>query len=154
MDIFCIPCHHKLHANASARHYQPRSTVRNSSSTLSVGFTLIELLVVLAIVALLLSIAAPKYFNHIERAKENTLRQSLAVMRDALDKFEADRGAEPAALEELVSHGYLRQLPEDPFTGTRDSWVIVPPPEGGSLVHDVHSGADGNAFDGTPLGEL
>ena len=65
------------------------------------GFTLIELLVVMAIVATLLSIAAPRYFDHLDRARENTLRQSLTVMRDAIDKYRADTGRYPEDLQEL-----------------------------------------------------
>lgn len=118
------------------------------------GFTLIELLVVMAVVALLLSIAAPRYFNHVEKARENSLRQSLAVMRDALDKYEADRGVPPASLEELIERNYLRQIPEDPYTSRRDTWVLLPPPEGGNSVFDIRTPAEGSTADGTPLGEL
>lgn len=119
------------------------------------GFTLIELLVVMAVVALLLSIAAPRYFNHVEKAKENSLRQSLAVMRDALDKYEADLGTPANSLEDLLARSYLRQIPEDPYTGRRDTWVLIPPPDGsGNSVFDIHSPAEGTAADGTPLGEL
>ena len=136
---------HNLASLISCRAYSLRARL---------GFTLIELLVVMAIVALLLMIAAPRYFNHVERAKENSLRQSLAVMRDAIDKFEADRGNSPETLEELVTRSYLRHIPNDPYTGKNDSWVTEQPAEGNTGVHDIHSGAEGAAFDGTPLGEL
>lgn len=115
------------------------------------GFTLIELIVVMAIVALLVAIAAPRYFRSIERAKEATLRSSLAVMRTAIDQFAADRGRYPEALEELVSERYLRALPEDPLTGRRDAWVLVEPPSDGVLsgrVGDVRSGAAGRTLAG------
>lgn len=121
------------------------------------GFTLIELLVVMAVIALLLSIAAPRYFAHIEHARENTLRQSLAVMRDAIDKFESDRNRLPETLDELVSLHYLRSVPKDPYTDTAESWQIDAPPEDAGDkpgVYDVHSGATGTAQDGTPLGDL
>ncbi|MDB5813869.1 MAG: gspG [Rhodocyclales bacterium] len=117
------------------------------------GFTLIELLVVMAIIGVLLSIAAPRYFNHIEHARDNALRQSLAVMRDAIDKFHADTDSYPASLEDLVAKKYLRSIPEDPHTGSRDSWAVEAPPDGGTGVFDVHSGANGNTTDGAPLAE-
>lgn len=115
------------------------------------GFTLIELIVVMAIVALLVSIAAPRYFHSIDRAKENTLQTSLNVMRDAIDQFAADKGRYPEALAELVDARYLRALPQDPLTGSTTTWVVVaPPPNLGvkGLVHDVRSGMAGRAPDG------
>lgn len=106
------------------------------------GFTLIELLVVMAIIAILLSIAAPRYFDHIDRARDNGLRESLAVMRDAIDKFAADTGHFPDSLEDLVDKRYLRSVPEDPITERRDTWLIDPPPDTElSGVWNVHSGA-------------
>lgn len=116
------------------------------------GFTLIELIVVMAIVALLAGIAAPRYLHSIDRAKENSLRTSLRVMRDAIDHFAADRGRYPETLDELVQTRYLRTLPEDPLTGLRDSWVVLsPPPDAhvGGLVFDVRSGSALRAPDGT-----
>lgn len=115
------------------------------------GFTLIELLVVMAIVATLLSIAAPRYFNHLQRAKEAALRETLTVTRDALDKYLSDTGAYPDKLDDLVEKHYLRKLPVDPMTDSSDTWVIVPPPPnaGGGRVYDLHSAAPGDALDGT-----
>lgn len=134
------------------------------------GFTLIELLVVLSIVALLLSIVAPRTIDHVERARETTLRASLKEMRSAIDQFEADRGVPPARLDELVAHRYLRELPVDPITERRDSWVTVGVAEARALraaatgsveaagrdapgvdgIADVFSGAEGQGRDGTP----
>ena len=94
------------------------------------GFTLIELLVVMAIVATLLSIAAPRYFDHLDRTRETTLHQSLTVMRDAIDKFRADTGTYPRDLDELVSRRYLRAVPVDPITDAASTWQIVPPRAG------------------------
>lgn len=114
------------------------------------GFTLIELLVVMAIVATLLSIAAPRYFDHIDRSREATLHQSLSVMRDAIDKFRADTGTYPEDLDALVNKRYLRKVPIDPVTERADSWLLVPPPDGsGEGVWDVRSGAEGRGKDGT-----
>lgn len=120
------------------------------------GFTLIELIVVMAIVALLVSVAAPRYLNSIERARETTLRTSLAVMREAIDRYAADRGRYPDTLEALVEARYLRTLPEDPITGRRDAWVLLAPPPDAVLqgrVSDVRSGAAGRSRDGALYAE-
>jgi len=115
------------------------------------GFTLIELLVVMAIIAILVSIAAPRYFNSVQKSKEAVLRQDLSTMRDALDKYYSDHDKYPDALEDLVSKKYLRKIPVDPITDSATTWVAVPPenPELGG-VFDLHSGAPGNGRDGTP----
>ena len=107
------------------------------------GFTLIELLVVMAIIATLLSIATPSYFSHLERAREVTLRETLLVVRDAIDKFHADTGRYPAELSELASRRYLRKVPVDPISERSDTWIIVPPPGEGAGVWDLRSGAGG-----------
>lgn len=117
------------------------------------AFTLIELIVVMAIVALLVSVAAPKYFRSVEQAREQSLRTTLKVMRDAIDQFAADRGRFPESLQELVAQRYLRELPRDAVTGLRDQWqlTLAQAPSGNApgqetglaeLV-DVRSGAPG-----------
>jgi general secretion pathway protein G len=118
------------------------------------GFTLIEILVVLAILAVLLSIAAPRYFGGVDRSKETVLRQNLFQIRDSLDKYFADTGKYPDKLDDLVAKRYLRSAPVDPITGSTTTWVVVPPqdPEKGG-VYDVKSGAEGKAKDGTAYGE-
>lgn len=115
------------------------------------GFTLIELLVVMAIIATLVAIAAPRYFNSVEKSKEAVLRSDLATMRDAIDKYYGDTGKYPDALDDLVTKKYLRNIPVDPITDSGTTWVTVPPEDadkGG--VYDVKSGATGNGRDGTP----
>ena len=126
------------------------TTVRRS------GFTLIELIVVMAIIATLLTIALPRYFGSVERSKEVTLRQSLNVMRDAIDKFNADTGRYPEKLEDLVEKRYIRAIPLDPITESVETWVIVPVPSAMAqgAVYDIRSGAKGNASDGKPFAEL
>ncbi|UCF76215.1 MAG: prepilin-type N-terminal cleavage/methylation domain-containing protein [Betaproteobacteria bacterium] len=118
------------------------------------GFTLIELLVVLAIIGLLLSIAAPRYFRSITTAEEAVLRENLTLMRDALDKHYSDTGRYPGTLEELATKKYLRRIPSDPITRSQTTWVIVPPrdPEKGG-VYDVRSGAPGASRAGTPYAD-
>ncbi|GGP27938.1 type II secretion system protein [Silvimonas amylolytica] len=122
--------------------------IRPFSRAAHAGFTLIELLVVLAIMASLLTLVVPRYFQQTDRAQEVVLRHNLVAMRDAIDKFDADTGHYPTNLDELVTRKYLREVPLDPITGQRDTWVIVSP-ENGTGVYDVKSGADGNAHDGT-----
>ncbi|MEY4765321.1 MAG: hypothetical protein RI907_1994 [Pseudomonadota bacterium] len=117
------------------------------------GFTLIELIVVLAIIALLVSIVAPRYHHTVDRARDASLKTTLNVVRDAIDKFAADRDRYPESLDEIVALGYLRQVPEDPLTGQRDSWQMLPAPANSPLkgrVADVRSGASGRGVDGTP----
>jgi general secretion pathway protein G len=128
------------------------------------GFTLIELLVVLSIIAILLTLAAPRYFQHVDRSKEAVLRENLSSVRQALDQFHADRDVWPATLQELVDERYLRTLPIDPITESTDTWLFDPPPEAAVgdpaavdsaiRIYNLHSGAEGNASDGTPYSEL
>jgi general secretion pathway protein G len=118
------------------------------------GFTLIELLVVISVIATLLAIAVPRYFQSIERSKETVLRQDLSVMRQAIDQHRADRGEYPASLEALVEHGYLREVPEDPFTKSAGTWVAESSREPEtSGIADVRSGAEGVGYSGVPLEE-
>ena len=118
------------------------------------GFTLIELLVVMAIIALLLTIAVPRYFHSTDRAREAVLKEDLVQMRNAIDKFYGDRGSYPDSLDELVERKYLRRIPADPITESVDTWVTVRPEESGKgAVFDVKSGATGTALDGTPYGD-
>lgn len=120
------------------------------------GFTLIELIVVFAILALLVSIAVPRYFAHVDRAKEAALRQDLSVMRDAIDKFYGDKGRYPSDLAEMVSQRYMRVIPVDPITESASTWVTVPPPSDAQVkgeVYDVKSGAEGKAGDGSEYRE-
>ena len=116
------------------------------------GFTLIELLVVMAIIATLLSLAVPRYFDSVRRAEEATLKSNLAALRDAIDKHYADTGRYPLTLDDLVNRRYLRAVPLDPVTGAADSWVAIAPPapEAGA-VYDVKSGSEAHARDGTPF---
>jgi general secretion pathway protein G len=110
------------------------------------GFTLIELLVVLAIVATLLSLVAPRYFNQIETSKEVVLKDNLRSTREVIDKFYGDLGRYPESLDELVEKKYLRALPFDPMTESSDTWLIVNVPSGyKGNVYDLKSGAVGKS---------
>lgn len=120
------------------------------SAKRGVGFTLVELLVVLSILALLLSLAVPRYFSGVQRAKEQALKQQLATTRKALDEFFADQGQYPDTLQELVDKKYLDKLPWDPITEHNDQWVITAPelPMVGG-VYTLHSSASAQATDGS-----
>jgi general secretion pathway protein G len=118
------------------------------------GFTLIELLVVMTIIALLLTIAMPRYFNSVDSAKEAALRQDLALIRDALDKHYSDNGKYPDSLEDLVNKHYLRTIPPDPITDSITTWQTVAPSDTAKgAVYSIKSGAPGKAKDGTLYSE-
>jgi general secretion pathway protein G len=119
------------------------------------GFTMIELLVVMAVIGLLLSIIAPRYIRHVDKAKEAALHQNLLSLREAIDKFYADKAHYPKALDELVQQHYIRQVPMDPITNSADTWVIVPATAQNSSsadggIFNVKSGAPGDSLAGEP----
>lgn len=130
-------------------------TTRNSSAHGANGFTLVELLVVMAIIATLLTVAVPRYFQNADRAREAVLRQTLASTRDAIDKYYGDTGRYPDTLQQLVEKRYLRKLPYDPIAQSDTTWVVIPPAADSrqSGVYDVRSGAPGNGHDGRPYAE-
>ncbi len=103
----------------------------------------------MVIIAILLTIVSPRYFNSVDRAKETVLKQNLSILRDAIDKYFSDTGKYPADLQQLVENRYIRAIPVDPVTG-ENSWVEIPPPdpemEG---VFDIHTTSDRQALDGT-----
>jgi general secretion pathway protein G len=115
------------------------------------AFTLIELLVVMSIVALLLTIALPRYFGSLDKSRDVALRENLKVVRVTLDKFYADKGHYPKDLQELVDQRYLREVPVDPITEQNDTWVLVQPEDATTVgVKDVRSGAQGMSREGRP----
>lgn len=121
----------------------------------SEGFTLIELLVVLAIVALLLTLSVPRYFQSIDRSKEVILVENLRLTRETIDKFYGDTGRYPDSLDELVEAKYLRALPVDPVTETATSWIIEPPAANArGNIYNIRSGAPGSTGDGRLFSEL
>ncbi len=104
----------------------------------------------MTVIALLLTIAVPRYFHSTDRAKEAVLKEDLAQMRSAIDKYYGDRGRYPDSLDDLVEKKYLRRVPVDPVTDSVRTWVSIPPAETGKgMVFDVKSGATGAAQDGT-----
>ncbi len=118
------------------------------------GFTLIELLVVLGIVALLLTLAVPRFFPSIDSAKETILGDNLRNTRLVIDQYYADTGRYPDSLEQLVEKKYLRSLPVDPLTESTSTWVLLPPEDASKgAVYSIKSGAPGNDRSGKPYAE-
>ena len=118
------------------------------------GWTLVELLVVLSLVAVLASMAMSSYSTAVTRSREAVLKEDLFRMRDAIDQYFADRNEYPEGLQSLVVAGYLRTIPDDPFTGSNTSWQSVPAEYDPSNpvvpgLFDVRSGAQGFAIDGS-----
>jgi general secretion pathway protein G len=119
------------------------------------GFTLIELLIVITLIVILASVGMPIYTNAVQRAQEATLKENLFRMNDAIDQYYADKNKYPQSLEDLVTDGYLREIPEDPMTDSAETWVTEPAepdpsnPAAEPGVYRVKSGSDRTATDGT-----
>lgn len=119
------------------------------------GFTLIEMLVVMTIVALLLTLALPRYFGSLDRSKTLVLKDNLNVIRVTIDRFHADKGRYPESLQELVLEGYIRQVPLDPVTESAQTWKLISPPTMDAVgVYDVKSGAPGTDKEGHRYGDF
>lgn len=119
------------------------------------GFTLIELMVVISIIVILMSVAIPRYQSSILRARETVLRDDLYTLRSVIDQYTLDKQKAPQSLQDLVESGYLKQLPIDPFTNARDTWVpvtddsIMSPDQSQSGIIDVHSSSEQKSSEGT-----
>src|SRR5436309_229032 len=118
------------------------------------GFTLVELIIVIAIISILLSIAVPKYTQSVRQANESVLKQDLFALRRSIDNYTMDKAKAPQSLDELVSAGYLRNIPKDPITHKAD-WVpmqddaLMSADQSEPGISDVHSASDKTARDGT-----
>jgi len=123
------------------------------------GFTMLELMVVMTLIVVLATMGMTQYKTSQVYAKEAVLKEDLFRLRDAIDQYYADKGMYPSTLDSLVSDGYLRKVPDDPFTKSNSTWQTVPSepdpnnPVAEPGVYDVKSGSDGTALDGTKYGE-
>ena len=121
------------------------------------GFTLLELMIVISIIIILAAVALPQYHKTIMHARETVLKDDLHRMRELLDQYAADKGKLPQSLDDLISAGYMREVPKDPITDNKD-WNIVTgddpySTEGGTGVTDVHSSSSEVSTEGTPYSE-
>jgi general secretion pathway protein G len=136
-----------------------REGARNPVDGIQRGFTLIELLVVLTMIVVLASMGLAQYRTSVIHSREAVLREDLFRMREAIDQYYADKVQWPSTLEALVSDGYLRKLPDDPFTKSSSTWQAVPAepdpnnPTAEPGVYDVKSGSEGTALDGSKYAE-
>jgi general secretion pathway protein G len=123
------------------------------------GFTFVELMVVITIIVILVTMAIPIYNNTIRRSKETVLKQNLFTMRTVIDNYTFDKQKAPQSLQDLVSDGYLREVPNDPMTGSNSTWRTVMEDALQSVnqsepgIFDVKSGSDKTGLDGTPYAE-
>ena len=123
------------------------------------GFTLVELLIVISLISILAAMGLVQYRNSVTAAREATLKTNLFRMRDAIDQYYADKGKYPSSLDSLVSDGYMRKIPVDPFTQSADTWVTEPAepdpnnPSAEPGVYNIKSGAQGTALDGSSYSE-
>src|ERR1043165_5878866 len=133
-----------------------RSTVTGKKLR-TAGFTLLELMIVISIIIILVSITLPQYQKTIMHTRETVLRDDLRKMRSLIDQFAADKGRLPQSLDDLVTEGYMRDVPIDPFTGQKD-WAITTgedpnSSEGEQGMTDVHSASAEVSTEGTAYSE-
>jgi general secretion pathway protein G len=141
----------------SPRLFSPRRPVSLSPRLLSRGFTLLELMIVISIIIILAAITLPQFQKTILHTREAVLRDDLNQMRKLIDQFAADKGKLPQSLDDLVSEGYMREVPVDPFTGQKD-WAITTgedpnSSEGEQGMTDIHSSSGDVSSEGTPYSE-
>jgi len=148
----------------SANTREARLTPPTPLSTASVplrrkqdaGFTLVELMIVMAIIGILATLAIPSYITAIKHAREAVLKEDLHVIRAAIDSYTMDKQKAPQSLDDLVTDGYLKVVPEDPMTHSKDTWSTETSDAMYSLdqtepgVNDVHSGSQDTGTDGQP----
>lgn len=124
---------------------------------LAAGFTLLELMIVISIIIILAAITLPQYQKTVTHTRETVLRDDLFKLRSLIDQYAADKGRLPQSLEDLVTDGYIRDVPVDPFTGEKD-WAVTMgddpnSSEGAQGMTDIHSNSAEISTDGTPYNQ-
>ena len=147
----------KQKAVSSKQSSQANRLLTAHRSLLTAGFTLLELMIVISVIIILVSVALPQYQKTIMHARETILKDDLFKFRSLIDQYAADKGKLPQSLDDLVSSGYMREIPKDPITDEKD-WVIATgedpySTEGSSGVTDVHSASGDVSTEGTPYSE-
>ena len=123
------------------------------------GFTFLELMIVMAVIAVMIAVALPIYTRSIQRAKESVLKNNLFTLRTVIDEYTYDKQKAPQTLQDLVSDGYLRQVPVDPMTRSADTWKIIQEDATNTVnqtepgIFDVRSGSEATSLEGTPYSE-
>lgn len=126
---------------------------------LRLAFTLVEMIIVMTIVSILVSMAVPMYQKSILRTRESVLRNNLFTLRQVIDEYTYDKQKAPQSLQDMVTDGYLRQIPEDPITGSNQTWKVIMEDALTSVnqtepgIFDVRSGSDKTSLEGTPYAE-
>ena len=147
----------KSKGQRAERRTSETSSFALCTSRLAPGFTLLELMIVISIIIILVSVALPQYQKTIMHARETMLRYDLDTMRKLIDQYAADKGKLPQSLDELVSAGYMREIPSDPITDTKDWTPVmgddVNSTEGGQGLIDIHSTSGEASTSGNPYSE-
>lgn len=143
--------------NSKKMRLRKSALSKRSARRKQAGFTLIELMIVITIMAILISVAMPMYQQSLVRARESVLKQNLFTIRSVISQYTLDKQKSPQSLDDLVTAGYLKQIPQDPITSRNDTWVpdqeqdeimSVDQQDAGGIV-DVHSGSTAVSSDGT-----
>jgi len=145
-------------SNAVARNEgsSEQAEVRKRRIQSEAGFTLMELMIVMAIIGILATLAVPSFIGALKSAREAVLKEDLHVMRAAIDSYTMDKQKAPQSLDDLVQNGYLRSIPEDPMTKSKETWNTDSSDALSSVdqtdpgITDVHSGSQDSATDGQP----
>ncbi|MDO8677568.1 MAG: type II secretion system protein [Acidobacteriota bacterium] len=133
--------------------------ISDCRSTADRGFTMIEMLIVMTLIIILAGLGMVQYRTSVQRTEEAVLKENLFRLRDAIDQYYADKTKYPGSLGDLVSEGYIREVPKDPMTQSSDSWQTTPAepdannPASSVGIYDVKSGSDRTGLDGTRYSE-